>query len=213
MISSRFDAHFGMLTALKHGCTMVDLSSSEGCQVSCHLKREQQTIMNTKLCNVWAELKIARRFALPFALVMALAACRGGGGGSAAPGPQVDPVPGYASVLVVDAKTAMSINGYPSAPNILLVRFKDDVTPQDMATTIAAAGGKVVGQIPMTMLVQAQFDGDWTEARANTLIGQLTAVTVGQSAAARSTGGCRPATRCQHCGLRGGEVRHGHRGG
>ena len=182
MNSLRFDAHFGMLTALKHGCMMVDLLPSDGCQVSCHLKREQQTIMSTKLCNFRAELKAALRLlALPFALVLTLAACDGGGGGGGGgggdPGPQVDPVPGYTSVLVVDAKTAMSINGYPSAPNILLVRFKAGVTPQDMATTIAAAGGKVVGQIPMTMLVQAQFDGEWTEARANTLIGQLTAVT------------------------------------
>ena len=82
MNSSRFDAHFGMLTALKHGCLMVDLSPSDGCQVSCHLKREKQSIMSTKLCNLWAELKaVLRLLALPFALVLALAACSGGGGG------------------------------------------------------------------------------------------------------------------------------------
>jgi hypothetical protein len=70
------------------------------------------------------------------------------------------------------------INGELSAPNLLLVRFRDGATDEDMAEVIAGVGGQIVGSVPLTMLVQAQFDGVWTEARANQLIDLLSLVPI-----------------------------------
>ena len=136
--------------------------------------------MSTKLRNLWAEPKaVLTRVLLPLALALTLAACGGGGGDQPAEAPTPPPVSSdEASVISPDPASAVEINGSLSAPNLLLVRFRTGATEDDMADVIASAGGRIVGAVPLTMLVQAQFDGTWTEARASQLIDQLSGVPI-----------------------------------
>ena len=124
------------------------------------------------------ELRTRARSGLTLvALAATLVACGGGGDGAPAQDSgvtlpaTVSPLP--VGVLVDTAQAPQTIQGVPSTPNTLLVRFRPGVSAEAVRRILAVEGGTVIGSVPMTSLVQTRFDGAWSDSRARDLTSRL----------------------------------------